>query len=92
MRTNGCHFVKNHFKSGQKYTGLQWSGFHMVWTKAIARDKAQPFAIQPSKSPDFKCFRISNGWISDPHCNCNILLADWFARNNVYTIFITVPF
>ena len=31
--------------------------------------KTGPFEIRPSKSPDFKCFRISNGRISDPHCS-----------------------
>ena len=25
--------------------------------------------IWPPKSPDFKCSWISNGWVSDPHCN-----------------------
>ena len=33
----------------------------MVGTIAIAK-------AQPSKSLDFKCFWISDGWISDPHC------------------------
>ena len=27
------------------------------------------FEIRPSKSPNFKCFLISNGQISDPHCS-----------------------
>ena len=26
-----------------------------------------PYEIQPSKSPDFNCFPILNGHISDPH-------------------------
>ena len=30
--------------------------------------KTRPFEIRPSKSLDFKCFEISNGQISDPHC------------------------
>ena len=29
--------------------------------------KTGPFEIRPSKSPDFKCFRILNGQVSDPH-------------------------
>ena len=32
----------------------------MVGTIDRAKAKAQPFAIQPSKSPDFKCVPISN--------------------------------
>ena len=32
----------------------------MVGTIAVAIGKAHPFEIPPSKSPDFKCFRISN--------------------------------
>ena len=41
---------------------------------AIAIDKPDhlktgPFLIRPSKSQDFKCFWISYGQISDPHCN-----------------------
>ena len=38
----------------------------MVGTIAIA--KTRPFEIVHSKSPVIKCFRISNGRISDPHC------------------------
>ena len=72
MWTNGCHFVKNHLKSRQKRTDFKWPGFRMVKTKAIAIAKAQPFENQPIwnqplKSPGFKCFQISKGWISDPH-------------------------
>ena len=37
----------------------------MVKTKAL---KIRPFQIWPAKSPDFKCFQVSNGWISDSHC------------------------
>ena len=49
------------------------SGFWMVqfwngWAIAIAIANARPFEIGPSKSPDFKCFQIWNGRISDPHC------------------------
>ena len=34
--------------------------------------KTRPFEIQPSKSPDFKCFQFSNGRISDTH-SINVL-------------------
>ena len=34
----------------------------------IAIDKARLFEIQTSKVPDFKCFQISSGRISEPHC------------------------
>ena len=51
MGTNGCHFVKNHLKSGPKCLDFEWSGFQMVWTIAITK-------AQPSKSPGFKCFWI----------------------------------
>ena len=44
------------------------SGFWMVETIALAIAKARPFKIRPLKSLIFKCFRISNGQISDPHC------------------------
>ena len=55
----------NHLKSGQKCPDFEWSGFCMVGTIAIAIAKARtfktrPFEVQPSKSPDFRCFRISN--------------------------------
>ena len=43
------------------------SGFWIVGT--IATAKAWPFEIRPSKSHAFKWFWISNGRISDPHCN-----------------------
>ena len=61
--TNGCHFVKNHLKPRQKRPDFEKSSFRIVGTIAIA--KAQPFEILPSKSPDFKCFQILNGQISD---------------------------
>ena len=68
-------------KSGQKRTDftylqtkdLLWSGFQTVGTTDIDIAKNQTFEIQPSKSQDFKhfhdfkCFQISNCWISDPH-------------------------
>ena len=40
---------------------FEWLGFpnHL---------KTQPFEIRSSKSLDFICFPILNGWISDPHC------------------------
>ena len=33
---NGCHFVKNYLKSGQKHPDFKWSHFQMVRTIAIA--------------------------------------------------------
>ena len=54
IRTNGRHFVINHFKSAQKCPDFEWSGFQMLGTIAIA--KAQPFEIRPSKSLDFWMF------------------------------------
>ena len=41
IRTNGCHFVKNHLKSGHTHPDFEWSGFQMVGAIAIA--KAQLF-------------------------------------------------
>ena len=38
----------------------------MVGTITMAKARAWTFEIQPSKSLYFKCFRISNGQISDP--------------------------
>ena len=43
-----------------------------------------PFEIQPSKGPDFECFRILNGQISDPHC---VLLVQSFKYWTSYTRF-----
>ena len=43
----------------------------MVGTIAIPKPQpflTGPFEIQPSKNPDFECFWILNGRISDPHC------------------------
>ena len=48
------------------------SGFWMVGTIALAIAKAQPLEIWPLKSLDFKCFQISNGGISDSHCDIQI--------------------
>ena len=42
-KINGRHFVKNHLKSEQKRPVLEWSGFRMVCTIAIAIPKGQPF-------------------------------------------------
>ena len=53
IRTSGCHFVKNHLKSGQKCPDFKWSGFLMVGTKANHL-KTAPFEILPSKIPDFR--------------------------------------
>ena len=46
--------------------------------------------IQPSKSLYFKCFRILNGWISDPHYIAIRLLYD--ANWLLFTICITDQF
>ena len=35
--TNGCHFVQNHFNSGQKCLDFERSGFQMVGTIDIAK-------------------------------------------------------
>ena len=53
--------------------GKVWSCpfFRIVGTIAVAIAKAWPFEkieIRPPKSLDFKCFRISNGQLSDPQC------------------------
>ena len=57
-------FLSNHLKSGPKLTDLEWA---FKWSgKIIAWPfKTRPFEIQSSKSLDFKCFWILNGWISD---------------------------
>ena len=54
----------------------------MVATIAIAIAKAWPFEIQTSKSPDFKCFLISNGRISNP--DFNRLLKDLQVCQNLW--------
>ena len=65
---NGHHLVFTIWNLDNLVRIFHESNFQIIETKAIAIDKAQPFEIQPSKSPDFKCFLISNGQISDPHC------------------------
>ena len=62
---NGHHLVFTIWNLDNLVRILYESDFQIIETKAIAIDKAQPFEIQPSKSPDFKCFRILNGQISD---------------------------
>ena len=42
--------------------------FEQLGLIALAIAKAQPFKNRPSKSPDFKNFRDSNGRITDPYC------------------------
>ena len=39
-----------------------------------------PFELQPSKSPDFECFRILNGQISDPHCTSKLMRSHFIYR------------
>ena len=68
-------FCQNHLKSKQKRPDSECSSFRMVGIVAIAIAiaiaEARPIEIWPSKSQDFKCFRILNGHISDPHCTWN---------------------
>ena len=66
------------FQMVEKRLGCKWSGFQMVGTIAIAQ--AWPLENRTIWNPtikksehqmflDFKCVRISIGWISDPRCN-----------------------
>ena len=79
IQTNGCHFVKKHFKCGQKGPDFEWSGFQMVGTVAMATNKARPFEYQTiwitdHMKSDLQKVWISNGQISVPHCtliDCN---------------------
>ena len=84
-------FRQKLFEIQTKSPNFEWSGFWMVGTIAIAKAgpfenrtiwkpdhlKTGPFEIWPSKSLDFKCFRILNGRISDSHC-------PWFQKPNTY--------
>ena len=76
---------KNHLKSGQKCQGFKWLGL----SSQLKPDhlKTGPIEIRPLKSPDFKCFRISDGWISGPHFSLKCLyvtgsvtMAGWFTK------------
>ena len=58
IRTNGCHFIKNHLKSRQKHIDFEWSSFWMVGTIAIAIAKAQPFENWTTWHPTFKKSRF----------------------------------
>ena len=65
------HFVRNQLKSRQKCLDFEWSGFQIVGTIVIAIAKVDhlktgQFENQPSKSPDSKCFWISNGRFQMP--------------------------
>ena len=67
IRTNGCHFVRNHLKSRQKVWILNYSVFECLRLQPQLKPnhlKTKPFEIWPWKSLDFKCFHIS-----DPQCN-----------------------
>ena len=55
IRTIGCHFVKNHLKSGQKCPDSECSSFRMVGI-AIAIAKAQPFENRTIWNLTFKNF------------------------------------
>ena len=71
------------------------SGFQMVGTEDIAIAKTQPFEnwtieIWPLKSPDFKCFRIWNGSISDPHCINVYTFGGVFFNLNLCAIFAQI--
>ena len=48
--------------------------------------KTRPFEIWPSKNLEFKCFRISNGLISDPHCSLVIKCSNTLRKRNHSTI------
>ena len=52
IQTNGCHYAKNHLKSGQKCLDFEWSGFQMVGT--IAKAKAWLFKNRTIWNPTFK--------------------------------------
>ena len=54
IRINGCHFIKNHLKSGQNCTDFEWFGFWMVGTRAIDIGKAQPFENRTIWNQTFK--------------------------------------
>ena len=53
----------------QRKKNTSWFGFQMVGTIDIPFKiiKIRPFEIRSSKIPDFKCFKILNGRISDPN-------------------------
>ena len=87
--TNGSHFVKHHLNEiWTKTTNFEWSSFQMVGTIAIAKahhSKTQSFEIRPSKSLDFKCFQILNGWTSYPNCKfrqSRVPLQDWTSKQS----------
>ena len=79
---------KNHLKSRQKCPDFEWSGFWKVETIAIA--KTRPFEIWPLKSPDFKCFWIFNGQISDPQCISVKLSSFYEIYNKIFIIELTL--
>ena len=58
----------------------------MVGTMAKAIAKAQPFEIWPSKSPDFKGFRVLNGRISVLH-----FISSNFCRKKMTKIKVSYP-
>ena len=62
IQTNSRHFVKNHFNSGQKCLDFKWLGLWLLPRLKSDYLKTIPFEIWPSKSPDFKCFGILNGF------------------------------
>ena len=47
-------FCKNHLNSGQKHPDFEWSGLWMVWTLALAIDKARPFENRTIWNSTFK--------------------------------------
>ena len=60
-------FVKKQLKTLKKHADFEWLGLKLKQWLKTDHMKTGPFEIQPSKSPDFKCFWFSNGRISDPH-------------------------
>ena len=54
MRTNGCHFVKHHVKTGPKCPDFKWSSFWIFGIIAISIAKALPFENRTIRNTTFK--------------------------------------
>ena len=69
--TKNCLIYKTVQTKSTIFSGFEWSG---------------PFEIWPSKSPDFECFRILNGRISDPTVldffSSGIQMVVWIMNNS----------
>ena len=68
-------------------------GFRMVHCQSSDPTKTRPFEIQSLKSSDFKCFGISKGGISNPHCIVfyHLWVSISFAIFNILGVFVCVP-